>query len=544
MKPRDDLTDYQKLRLAQLAAEIKRRGIVSRPAEEQAEHCCDWISNYVFTMNPDEGGKVPFILYPYQRDCVLHFFKAIAQRELSYYGEADEPGLLIEKTRQMGGTWLVCAIELWTTKFWSDFQALNMSRKEDKVDDGGENATVESLHGKILFMWKNLPEDQQFKLIFKHLRIINPANNCSLIGETANPDAGAGGTYKYGLWDETARTPNSWSIYTAWKQAVRMPIYLSTPKGKSNIFAWLRFKGKIQVVPFHWTLHPIKSIGKYRCEGGIIHPFHLNPCEGGEWRSPWYDHQCETMPPEDVAQEIDIDYERSVYGQAFPEFSAERHGREELEPETFGEWFISIDPGVGVAAMGLWQFVEFEDAIEARLLEVWEGRSATVDTYQEVAEAWSMIYTVPLERIQWIGDPAGYNRDVTDGKSVWGEMLARHSIRVNAPFWLKNVKDRVRKTRDFLAERPVDGPRVGRFYYRKEIGVFAERMEAAKWPTNSDGIVLRDTDLEHNQAEHVADMITYGLMYYISRQNAYMVSTQKFGDGPWTFFSGLGDRNF
>jgi hypothetical protein len=106
-----------------------------------------------------------------------------------------------------------------------------------------------------------------------------------------------------------------------------LPLY---PQGKSNFFAYSKRSATLRQVRHQWTQHPQKGQGKYQCPGGMVHAGRGEVCQGGEWRSPWYDAQCQRRTPEEVAQELDISYERSTAGRAFPEFDATRHGRSQL----------------------------------------------------------------------------------------------------------------------------------------------------------------------------------------------------------------------
>lgn len=481
---------------------------LARP-EDQAAHFIDWCRRWV-RIEGAHGGVIPFDLYDYQEVTAHKFFAQVAS------GVGGEPGagLHMDKSRQMGDTWLMMALELWTVTYWSHFRVLNLSRKQDRVDDGGSGATTESLHGKLRFMWKHLPEDKRARLTFRHLRVISPSGGV-IVGEASVPDAGAGGTYRYGLWDETARTDRSWSIYAAWQQAVRCPIYLSTPKGKSNVFGWLKKHGSIEKVRHHWTQHPEKSEGAYRCPGGMRHPRHMEVCLGGEWRSPWYDAQCKLNPPYIIAQELDISYEASVPGRAFPTFDATRHGRDVLEVEPGAVWLATIDPGVTMAAMTLQQWVNLPGAVELRIMAHWEGENARSDTYVDVVKGWEREFGI--KKLDVTGDPSGYNRDLSNATSVFDEMK-RRGVRVQTEQMQKNVEDRVRMTNDLLAGGQLPDGRVGSFAFQSDLHTFAERMEGAKWPTNQDGVVTRETDLEHNEHEHTADSMTYGVAWHLAHR--------------------------
>ena len=504
----DQKTAYLNITLEDINRELERRGpnLEKASVEFQTEHCIDWIRKNCLIQDPSApGGVLPFDLYDYQEE-----FIAVFMAEVTKARRGEPAGVRTEKSRQMGDTWLMMAIELYTLKFWRNFQGLNLSRKEQKVDDGGQNSTADSLHGKIRFLYENLAGEERFPLEVRHLSLANPVRRGSIVGEAANPHAGRGGTFLYGLWDETAATENSFTIYAAWEQAGKCPFYLSTPQGKSNLFAESRRFDTLRQVRHHWTMHPRKGAGKYVCPGGIPHSGTSLPCPGGEWRSPWYDEQCKRMPPELVAQELDISYERSLNGRAFPEFDAARHGVPELEVEADGVFVMSIDPGVTTAAAVLLQFVDLPGLRECRVMEAWKGHDATAQTYAELHGAWQARY----QRLRVTGDPSGFNRDLTQGRSVFQEMSERYGIAVSAPLALRNVGDRVRLVRDMMAGREIGQNRQGAFAYRLALEGLARDLEEATWPTDAEGRVTRETDLEHNEAEHTADALSYGVAFH------------------------------
>lgn len=510
--------------------------------EVQAEHCVNWIRNNV-RIQDDYGGVIPFNLYDYQEEHIGNILRTIYEKQ---HQVADAPeGMHTDKSRQMGDTWLFQAFEAWTLGHWGNFRALNISRKQEKVDDGGQNASVESLHGKILFIYRNLPESAKFPLEPKFLRLYNPALGGLIIGEAAVMDAGRGGTYLYGLWDETAATEKSFVIYSSWQQAVRVPFYLSTPVGSANLFAWLGKLGTLRRVTHHWTQHPEKSEGLYRCPGGLKHPRENEECEGGELRSPWYDAESRKMPPETRAQELDVSYEGSVTGKAFPEFSIATHGYLDMAVDPHGLWIATIDPGVSRAAMTLQNWSATPERVTLRVPAWWEGSDATLRTYSEILREWKEEYSIG--RLIVVGDPSGHSRSLNDAVSLWDEMRRTYKIKVEGHQFMKDVKNRVRMFRDLLSGGELPDGKEGEFGYSVELEDFAERLVNAKWPTDSDGRVTRDTDLEHNDSEHVADSLTYGVIYYF-RKNIISGGEQRSDSttsaGAMPFTGGLTSKRF
>jgi hypothetical protein len=93
-----------------------------------------------------------------------------------------------------------------------------------------------------------------------------------------------------------------------------------------------------------------------------------------------------------------------------------------------------------------------------------------------------------------------------------------------------------------MAERDIGQNRTGRFAYRTEFEDFARDLEEAKWPTDREGRVTRETDLEHNEAEHTADALSYGVAYYFHRPQVYLPPNRPVRHRPLT--AGLLTREF
>lgn len=62
--------------------------------------------------------------------------------------------MAIEKSRDMGASWMMCLVSTWFFLFHDHFSALMLSRKEEYVDKKGDNKT---LFAKIDFLLKWMP---------------------------------------------------------------------------------------------------------------------------------------------------------------------------------------------------------------------------------------------------------------------------------------------------------------------------------------------------------------------------------------------------
>lgn len=207
-----------------------------------------------------------------------------------------EPGM-VEKTREMGWTWLfIC----WATKHWrfsEQFTCILSSHKEKYVDDKKNQNT---LFEKARFSVRMLPEFMQpdgFKwhADSSHMKLINPANGAMLNGEAPVEDLGRSGRATCALLDEHASYPYAgFPQWTSITETTPSPISLSTVKGKTTQQAMLKYDPDLAIARFtsHWTDHPWKT-------------------------EEWYSTLPLKMTKEARAQEIDIDYEASQPGKVF-----------------------------------------------------------------------------------------------------------------------------------------------------------------------------------------------------------------------------------
>lgn len=470
------------------------------------------------TFNPDhDPALMPFHLYDYQRQTLDDIYQSYRE----------ESSLLIEKSRQMGISWLMMAFFLWALIYDPDFSGIALSYKENLVDDGGSESTLKSLFGRLRFMYVNLRPALQGNLSFKHLHVWNRRTHAYLIGENAHPNAGRGGSYKIGLWDETAAGAKTEETFMAFYQATRCRIYNSTPRGMGNLFARLRFspEATVRIMSLHWRQHPERGEGAVRMKDG-------------RWSSPWYEQQCRDMTPQQIAQELDIDYETSVEGRVYDKFRTAFHVLD--EPIEFVEnrpTVIAWDLGVADQTFGV---VMQKDA---------EGVIGVIDEIvsqdEEIRFYIDILCGVAPPELQWIhGDrlaafrrflqnarqrnysryvqvagPDSGNRTITSKRSVRQQFLQAGQLGV------KNGKqDRRYRNMQMIsltgyrimdrivAVRKVMDPTHCRFYVSKTCPMTAEALSNYAWQQTSEGF-NRETP-SHDQFSHGADAVGYGVLYF------------------------------
>jgi hypothetical protein len=230
--------------------------------------------------------------------------------------------VLIEKSRDMGASWVVCATFEWAWHFREMLSFLLVSRNENLVDDMTD---PDSLFWKLRFLLDKLPAFLRPRYTPNKLRLHNEDSGSTIDGESTTGDVGRGGRRTAILLDEfgsfeSVRPGSGKRALSATADTTRCRVFNSTPKGTANAFYQRRQQmtssgGK--VLRFHWSQHPVKKRGLYRFEDGKVvildkeykfgvdYPF----VKDGKLRAPWYDGEEKRRGSRtEMGQELDIDY--------------------------------------------------------------------------------------------------------------------------------------------------------------------------------------------------------------------------------------------
>lgn len=285
-----------------------------------------YINLFVWQFNPrKKGGREigPFITWDFQDEAVLTMLECI---------EKDDD-LFIEKSREMGASWLcLIAIEwLWHFHAWQKF--LVISRNEDAVDD---RADPDSLFWKIDFIHENLPgwlmpKGWEKKAHRIRLSFTNPENRSTITGQASTGKAGVGGRASAMFIDEFSQIKEDYEVLHRTSDTTGCRIFNGTHKGQGTAFHELSQRVDIRKLVMHWTQHPDKWPGAYRYVPGenrieVLDKTYEYPADfefvhseapaGGPHpgiRSPWYDREClRKGNPRAVAMDLDIDPGGSV----------------------------------------------------------------------------------------------------------------------------------------------------------------------------------------------------------------------------------------
>ena len=248
-----------------------------------ADHPVEFINDWLCTFDPRNVERgieavTPFLLFPKQAE----FVDWIVAR-----WRAREDGL-VEKSRDMGVSWLCVAIGVWMWLFHPGTVIGFGSRKEEYVDKLGD---PKSLFWKIresvnLLPVELRPHGYSERAHAPSMRIINPVSGSTIIGE-AGDNIGRGNRTSIYFLDEAAHIERPEAVDAALSQTSNCKIHVSTPMGAGNPFYRKRHGGRIPVFVFDWHDDPRKD-------------------------EAWYERQKATLDPVIVAQEIDRSYTASV----------------------------------------------------------------------------------------------------------------------------------------------------------------------------------------------------------------------------------------
>lgn len=282
-----------------------------------------WIDITAWTKDPrDKEMPIrPFICYEFQIPEIL---------KIQRYIEEGIGDLGIDKSRDMGASWLTLYVFQHQFQFSQGADFRVGSRKEDFVDKLG---VIDTLMEKVRFNLSRQPmflmpngfeTDKGFDENTPYMRLTNKAQQNSIIGESANNHFGSGGRSKAILLDEFSKWERGVDdqAWTSTADVTKCRIAISTPNGSGNKFARLMrgHEEKIEKSHLHWSLHPEKSKDAYYLDSGVKIPINLKEDyraafklweRGIRVRSPWYDAEAERRTEADLAQEVDINYHKS-----------------------------------------------------------------------------------------------------------------------------------------------------------------------------------------------------------------------------------------
>jgi hypothetical protein len=423
-----------------------------------------FINTFIYTYDPRTDEKIlPFILYPFQEDLILKLEENYRERK----------SLLIEKSRDMGFSWILLA---WMTHhflFDKGFSAGIASRKQHLVDDLGN---MGSLMQRMRFMLSKLPSflknGYDEKKNSKLMNLVNPRMESSVTGESGD-EIGRGDRKSVFLLDEFAFIPRSSVVHAAVSQTSEMLIFGSTPNGKGNEFARLRWKTKIDRVTLHWSIHPKKN-------------------------QQWYENQKKTLDETTIAQELDISYEKSTVGRVYKVFEQSRHCKK-IEFNKNYPIYCTFDWGIAdsTAAVFLQDY-----GGQVRIFDHFEVNDSTIEKI--FGQVFSTIekYGVTKNHVAgWYGDPDARNRNIINKQSINTFIKSRYGITLR--YRLPNlIRPRILSVRTLLEQ--------DRLIVDKDLSLLIECFENYRYPNSE---TIENEKPIHDWTSHSMSAIEYFCNY-------------------------------
>lgn len=267
-----------------------------------AEDTIYWFRWWAWSTDPRPNApltEMPFVPFPFQEK-YIHW--------IEYTAFTLRTSGLVEKSRDMGATvgWVCWDVKQW--RFRDGFTSLLSTVDEDLVDSKKDPDT---LFEKVRFQIKLLPEEmlpRGFELArdMPYMNIENAENHSVITGEAPTENIGRQRRRTVALFDEFASwRQGGYPQHTSASQTVPSIFKVSSVKGMLNKFAEESHSGHANIFRMNWRDHP--------------------------WKTPaWYDalpygYLGPPMTKEEIAQEVDCNYEASQPGRVFPEYNEVYH---------------------------------------------------------------------------------------------------------------------------------------------------------------------------------------------------------------------------
>jgi hypothetical protein len=239
---------------------------------------------------------VPFITWEVQDELLNLFVKHLYDLDIK------DRDILVNKSRDMGASWICTAFMHWLWLFKSDSQLLELSRTEPYVDQAGNMKALFQKHDYInqwLPDWMMPPDCLPGQKNRTKMHLKNPWNGSCIDGESTTKHAASGDRRLVILLDEFSKVEHGREMRSATRDAGLMRIVNSTVAGPGTEYSKWKNSGQIKVFSLMWWDHPDKGRGRFTTQDPLT----------GAWkiRSPWYDNEQLIRSPQEMAREIDAE---------------------------------------------------------------------------------------------------------------------------------------------------------------------------------------------------------------------------------------------
>lgn len=355
-----------------------------------------FIYNYCHTIDTRKQENKIFVMKPWPH--LLNLIDELNKAVKEGYN------VIIEKSRDMGISWTIMGWQLHKALFTEGWMSLNISRKETEVEDSGK--TPKSLFGRLDFMNSRLPS-------FLKMRVDNPfltfkvkSNNSYISGESANENAGRDMQYSFILIDEAGMIAVLDEMWKSVSNSSNCIVLNSTPPkmGKEHKFGQLRFmktdggEQAFKVLSYHWKQHPDKN-------------------------AMWYAKKKLNMTDEEVARELDINWEKSIMLKIYHEFDESIHCPPNPIPYNPRlPLYLSFDFGLDdpESILFIQKIRDTDKKLMPVIIDEYEhGNLLSHEHFANINKKLvEMNYKGKISEIKASGDPEGKKRERTSRQSV------------------------------------------------------------------------------------------------------------------------------
>lgn len=312
-KDYEENLDYRRWMLVKAKSSDKWQGWIKRAC---AKDVLFWINTFGWQFNPKIKTREvgPFITWDFQDEAVHRVQWCLDNGR----------DLVIEKSREMGASWLCLFIMDGICRFRKFQKFLLISRNADAVDRSGD---PDCLMWKMDFINRFLPDWMKLGKIDRRKMGIGYVDTESAVtGQASTGKAGVGGRATGAFIDEFSRIDDGRAILEGTADTTDCRIFNFTHYGTEGPAHELSRRPDIMKLRMHWSQHPLKNLGLYKydsdiCQVQILDKQYVYPTDyqfvmdgkpsGGPYpglRSPWYDDQCvRRNDSRAVAMHLDID---------------------------------------------------------------------------------------------------------------------------------------------------------------------------------------------------------------------------------------------
>jgi len=366
-----------------------------------------WINTFCFTFDPRlKRQKVPFILYPFQEEVITWQLGLLTNKQTG----------LIEKSREVGASWMFIAVGAWLILFHEGMVEYWMSLREEDVD----NRELSSLLGKLRFILVNLPEwmrggwvegSQGYDM---KMKVKIPETGSVVQGQLTRGTAGVSGRSSRVIVDEAALVEDMSRVVASLSSISDSKLFVSTPRGMSNHFYVMATAENANKKTLHWSAHPLKT-------------------------DDWAKHTRAQIEYTDEtwSQEQEIAYETSTMGRVFPEFTTFSGSEYEWKHVQVGAYYrydpayevhVGMDFGIGYPTSVVFAQLKpppthFEDQTKHCLVIFDEEETTDLDV-----DSWArLLIQKGYNYATLVGDArTGNQRDAKN--QTWFQYLKQHEL--------------------------------------------------------------------------------------------------------------------